>query len=145
MILDHRGQGILQFIRNSMSPPLSSLTCLLTDCICRICYKMKGWPSQFCLRNQLAIDHMGSNTYEVNQQLKLSSSPPPFPPPFQMLANESSPPGERVDWRWIWTRVNFSILHLAVSDGCSRAMMGGGGGGLISRSMNSEEGTWNSW
>ena len=30
MILDHRGKGMLQFIRNSMSPPLSSLTCLLT-------------------------------------------------------------------------------------------------------------------
>ncbi len=50
------------------------------------------WPSQFCLRNQLAIDHMGSNTYGVNQQLKLSSSPSPLPSPFQMLANESSPP-----------------------------------------------------
>ena len=38
-----------------------------------------GWPSQFCLRNQLAIDQIGSNTYEVSQELKLSSSaPPPF-------------------------------------------------------------------
>ena len=43
------------------------------------------------------------------------------PPPFQMLANESSPPGERVDWSWHWTRVNFSIPHLTVSDGCRAA------------------------
>ena len=75
------------------------------------------------LINQLAIDHMGSNNYEVNQQLKLSSSPP-LPSPLSNAGQWEQP--SRGEGR-IWTRVNFSILHLTVSDGCSRAIMGGGG------------------
>ena len=68
-------------------------------------------------------------TWEVTTMKRTSNwnypPPPPLPSPLSNAGQWEQP--SRGEGR-IWTRVNFSILHLTVSDGCSRAIMGVGGG-----------------